>query len=307
MEITHGSVTWLDMRLVPHNEEEEVDPELEELARRFHLHPVVVKELSTPSARSRVEAYKDYLFLIYQFPVYDHEEKVSRRAEIDLIISKDRVITVRYDGMTTPDGFVEKLEDPDFAATAFKDTLQLTYHLVNEILFFNQRQLRHIREKVEEASAGLFKDNERDMLRHISYLKRDISEYRVIFNPQAQVLNSLQLAGMKFWGPESEPYLSDLVGNHLRLMNQLEDYRAAARDFEGTNNQLLDIKNGEVMKTFTVLAFLTFPLTFIAALFTVPLQGVPFIGHPYGWWIVAGLMIITASGMLAYFKGKGWL
>ncbi len=307
MEIRHGAVTWLDLRLYHQDEDGEPDPALKELAERFHLHPVVVKELETPSMRARVEANGHYLFMIYQFPVWDPKERVSRRAEIDLIITGNHVVTIRYDDLTSPQEFARKLDDPDFAAVAFKDTLQLTYHLASEVLMFNNRQLRHIREKVEEIADGLFKNNEKELLHHISYLKRDISEYRIIFSPQAQVLRSLQVNGVKFWGPESEPYLSDLVGDHLRLMNQVEDYVMAVRDFEQTNNQLLDIKSNEVMKTFTVMAFLTFPLTLVASLFAMRVNGTPFLEHPYGFWIIIGIMIIIASGMLAYFKGKGWL
>jgi magnesium transporter len=307
MEIRHGAVTWLDVRLYPQDEDGEPDPALQELAARFHLHPVIVKELEVPSTRARVETYDHHLFMIYQFPIWDPVERVSRRGEIDLIVTGDCVVTVRYDELTPIREFARRVEDEDFANAAFGNTLQLSYYILGEILNFNQRQLRHIREKVEEAASGLFKDNELEMVKHISYLKRDLSEYRIIFRPQTQVLNSFLAAGKKFWGPESEPYLSDLEGNHLRLMNQLEDLHAGVRDFESTNNQLLNIKGADVMQKLTVAAFLTFPLVLFASLFTVHLQGIPLTTHPYGFWIMVGIMIIAAAGMLSYFKWKKWL
>ena len=41
------------------------------LAKEYSLHPIIVDELRGPSARGRVEAYKNYLYFIYYFPVYD--------------------------------------------------------------------------------------------------------------------------------------------------------------------------------------------------------------------------------------------
>src|ERR1700741_4259999 len=107
MEITHGAVTWHDIRLKhPRSEEAPPEPELEKLGGEFKIHPLIIKEMESPSARARVEAYDDYLFLVYQFPVYDTQEKVSRRAEIDFVITKNHVITVGYESMW---GFTEFL------------------------------------------------------------------------------------------------------------------------------------------------------------------------------------------------------
>lgn len=309
MEITHGAVTWRDIRIKRHQEDIETppSPELQKLGAEFGIHPVIIKELETPSARARVEVYDNYLFLVYQYPVYDAAEKVSRRAEIDFIITQSHVITIGYEAVAFFGEFTRKLQEGDFADPAFKNTFQLTYHLIEEVLNFNQRQLRHVGEKVEEVSLGLFRANERAMLELISYVKRDISEYRVIFSPQAQLLTSLQANGAKFWGVDAAPYLNDLVGDHLRLMNQLEDYRAAVLDYESTNNQLLNIKSAEVMKTLTLMAFITFPLVPLIGLFTVHLKGIPLIEHPLGFWMLVGVCILAVSGMLMYFKARKWL
>ena len=52
--------------------------------------PIIVDELRGPSARGRVEAYKDYLYFIYYFPIYDPKDEASTRTEIDFIITKEQ-------------------------------------------------------------------------------------------------------------------------------------------------------------------------------------------------------------------------
>lgn len=299
-------ISWLNVQLPPETTED--SPELKAITKRVKIHPVLLKELMNPSARTRIEQYDGYLFVIYQFPIYSEVERVSKRVEIDLIITKKEVITVHYEPLEALTAFEERLaNDTEFQAETSSNSLLFVYNLIEFFLNFNQRQLRHVREKVEEVGNKLFTDQERELLETIAYLKRDVSEYRIIFNPIGQLLASLQNIGSKFWGDEATPYLNDLHADYQQLNGQLEDYRVAILDFESTNSQLANHKATEVMKTFTILAFMTFPLMTFITLFSVRLHGIPFIEHPYGFWILIGIILIAGTGMAAYFKTRRWL
>ena len=102
-------------------------------------------------------------------------------------------------------------------------------------------------------------------------------------------------------------YLDDIIVDHLRLTDQIEDYHEALEDFEDTNNQLISIKNTEVTKTFTILAFLTFPMMLFAALFSMNAKDTPLVDLRYSFWIIFGIMAVAMAGMFAYFKKKEWL
>ena len=78
-------------------------------------------------------------------------------------------------------------------------------------------------------------------------------------------------------------------------------------DFESTNNQLMNVRTNETMKMFTILAFSTFPLMLIAALFAVRAGGVPLEDNPAGFWIIVSAMAIAVVCMLIFFKKKRWL
>ena len=268
------------------------------LGKEYKLHPVIVEELRAPSARGRVEAYKDYLYFIYYFPIYDHDDEASARTEIDFIITKDSVATVHYDGL---DGVLK-----GFDVAECDSSLAVMYKLIEHLINFQERQLRHIREKVETVGKEIFKDKEKEVLERITYVKRDVSEYRIVVRLQEPILRSLLIKGKKFWGDSAEIYLSDLMGDQLKIVNQLEDYREAISDFEDTNNQLMNLKINSVMKTFTSLSFLTFPFMLVAALFSMNTRGTPLVNLPYAFWIILGIMIVGMVVMTVYFKRKGW-
>ncbi len=282
---------WIDI-------EKPSEKDLKWLSDEFHIHPVIIDELRGPSARGRVEAYENYLYFIYYFPLYDEEDEASVRNEIDFIVTKDSVVTVHYgnihgamDGLT-----VEKSDS----------SLGVMYQLIEHLIGYEERQLRHIREKVEVVGREIFKDKEREVLEQITYLKRDISEYRIVVRLQGPILHSLLVKGKKFWGESAEIYLSDLMGDQMKVVNQIEDYREAIGDFEDTNNQLMNLKVNSVMKTFTSLSFLTFPFMLFAALFSMNTRDTPLVGLPGAFWIIVGIMIVGMVFLGAYFKRKGW-
>ena len=300
MDIIRGKVKWID--LVRPSE-----GDLQWLRKQYKFHPVIIEELKELSARARVESYGDYLYLIHQFPIYDEVEKVSRRTEIDVLITKKDLITVRYEENAAFDHFKSRMLSKEFKNKAMQSTLQLTYQLIDTTLSFNQRQLHHIRQKVEHIAEELFKDREKEVLRDVSYVKRDLSEYRIIFEPQGELLRSLVENGAVFWGAASKPYLSALVGDHLKLMSELEGYRAAIVDFESTNNQIMNMKSTDATKTFTILAFFTFPLVLVAGIFGMNTRDMPLVTHPQGFWIILGMMACLTVALYVYFRSKKWL
>jgi magnesium transporter len=292
MEIKKGKgVQWVNVATP-------TEKDLTWLGKEYKLHPIIVDELRGPSARGRVEAYKDYLYFIYYFPTYDHEDEASTRTEIDFIVTKGSVVTVHYDGL---DGVMDGLDIAECDSS-----LAVMYRVIEHLINFQERQLRHIREKVEAVGKEIFKDKEKEVLERITYLKRDVSEYRIIVRLQEPILRSLLVKGKKFWGDNAEIYLNDLMGDQLKVVNQLEDYREAIADFEDTNNQLMNLKINSVMKTFTSLSFLTFPFLLIAALFSMNTRDTPIVSLPYAFWIVLAIMVLGMIGMTAYFKRKGW-
>lgn len=300
VDIVKKEITWVNLS-------QPKEGELKWLKEKYRIHPVILDELRGPSARSHVEAYKNYLYLVYQFPIYDASEKVSRRNEIDFVVTKKEVITVQYEHLEFLDGHKESLRGVKMKDETFQNTLRFVYAFILSIIHFEQRQLRHIGEKIEDIGSHLFKNKEKEVLQKISYLKRDLSEYRIIVRPQAHILQSLLDNAKNFWGDESQVFLNDLIGEHLKLLNAVEDYRLALEDYEATNVQMMSVKTGETMKLFTIMAFSTFPVMVLIALLSMGANATPIVNEAGGFWIIFGVVVTALICMYALFKRKGWL
>jgi magnesium transporter len=297
------NVTWIDI-LKP------VKADIDFLKKQHKFHPIILDELLHLSARSRVEFYSNYLFLTYHLPVFDKNLKTSRRAEVDFLITKDKVITIHYEDLEPLNSFMRSVTNNlNFKNQAMEDSARCTYFLIQEIIHFSLRQLRHVEDNIRDISQEIFKRKETELLEKISYVKRDILDFSVISAPQEILLASLIEAGVKFWGNEVKIYLSDLSGDYSKVTQHMENYKATIEALETTNAQLLSAKTNAVMQRFTILAFLTIPIAILSSFastsitFLVNLIG----ATPLRFALILLGTILVSVIMMIIFKKKGWL
>lgn len=291
MHITKGKADWIDF-LNP------TEDDLGWLKSHFNFEDLIIEELRRPSPRSRVEAYDHFLFFTFYLPIYDEQEQTSHKVEIDFILTRHQVITVHYEK-------IQPLTEAEVDGA--QNSLELVHSILSSLLIFEERELHHIQEKLEEIGARIFKHQNRQILEKISRVKRDISEYRIVIRHQEPVLTSLHLRGVEFWGPEARILLDDLLGVNQKVVGLIENYRETINDFEDTHSQLMNLKIQGAMKTFTILSFLTFPFVLFAAVFSLPVQDNPFIHMQGAFWIASGIIALGIISLLIYIQRKKWL
>ena len=294
-------ITWIDI-LKP------TKGDVDFLKKQHNFHPIILDELLHYSSRSRVEYNPSYLFLTYHLPIYDKNLKTSRRAEVDFLITANKVITVHYEDLEPLDNFMRTISNSqNFKNQAMESTARCTYYIIQAIIGFSMRQLRHVEDNIHYISQEIFKGHEAQLLEKISYAKRDILDYQVISSPQEILLNSLIDVGNKFWNEQYQIYFDDLVGDYSKVTQHMESYRATIESLETTNGQLLSAKTNAVMQKFTIFAFMAIPLSIFVGLGSIDFINVYFAAHPAIFWIillVLGIIMITS---MIVFKKRGWL
>jgi len=70
----------------------------------------------------------------------------------------------------------------------------------------------------------------------------------------------------------------------------------------GTSNKM-----NEVMKLLTIISTIFIPLTFIVGVYGMNFTNLPEKDWKYGYFVIWGVMIVIAIGMLIYFRRRKWL
>ncbi len=298
----HKGLTWIDV------ESPETD-EIKSLMAKYAIHPIVAEELLRPTIRPKVDAYQNFVYLVLHFPVFEHDRKSSASCEIDFIMGKNFLITVHYKSIT-PLYEITKLFEVGTMLNnhnSVKNPGKIVYFIIRQFYDFALRQLEHIQVKIDKIEDNIFKEEEQDMVEMISCVRRDTLNFQRSFHAHLSVLTSLEMAGVKFYGVEFTHYAKSMIGELSKVKSLLDNSKETIESLQTTNDSMLTDKTNDIMRTLSILAFLTFPLMLFAAVFSMNTISTPILGIKGDFWIIVGLMLISTTTMVYIFKRKRWL
>ena len=298
----YKSLTWVDL-------ESPVVEDVKILMREYNIPPIVADELLKPTIRPRADIHGNIIYLILHFPIYDISRKVSEPCEVDFILGKNFIITAHYKSIIPLHELVKifevgiLLKENHFA----KSVGRLTFLIAKKLYDYALRQLEHIHNKISEIEERMFTNQEKEMVKEISYVQRDTLEFQRAIHAHGSVLKSLYETDPKITGKDFTHYLNSMLSELARVENLLDSSKETIELLRDTNDSLLSSKTNEVMKTLTVMAFVTFPAMFLATLFSMNTRWLPIVGVPGDFWIVLFLMLAGAFTAFTFFKRKKWI
>jgi magnesium transporter len=153
----------------------------------------------------------------------------------------------------------------------------------------------------------MFKQKEVEVVKDLSEISRMLLNFEKQTSAHSDVLSSFDIAGKKLFGDNFAYHLRAISSEYYKVKHAIDSEREFLRELRETNNSLLSTKQNEVMKVLTIMAFMTFPLSLIAAIFGMNTDYLPIVGLPYDFWIVMGIIGTTILSMLTYFRYKKWI
>lgn len=302
----YKDLVWVDMQ-------SPTKAEVEEITKEFKIHPIAGNELTKPSPRSHVDLYDNFIYLVLHFPTCqicygNRKEGMNDVEEIDFIVGKDFLITTHYEEINTLHEFA-KIFEVDWLQEKRKDKLHagfLLYYIIREMYDDLQDGLDYINGSLKSIEKQIFSGKEREMVETLSKVNRNLIDFRWAIKSHIEILPSLEEAGVSFFGEGFSYYLSSLNSEYQKIWSMLEGNRETFLDLQSTNDSLLSTKTNEVMKTLTIMAFITFPLSVLTSLFGMNTTNTPFVDNPNGFWIIIVIMLVAVGAMFGYFKKKKW-
>lgn len=302
-QITENNITWVDI-------EKPSQKDIDWLKNNFNFHPITLNELIPPSKREKVEQFHDYLFLVMYVPIFNPKKRTTSPAELDILITKQHIITVHNDPIEPLNIFSDSFKKKEIKERAFGDTSgHLLYFMVEDILGFAERQLVHISKNIKRIEDNIFKSVSRDMIQEVSTIKRDVLDFRMAIRPLYRIFNSLHEKSHVLWpgNMDIKVYFTDLIGDYNRLWHEIDNYANTLDALEKTNINLINDKTNAIVKMFTIMSFITFPTMLVLTVLQINTETNPILGQPNDFWIIlsvaAGMVIV----MLFYFKTRKWL
>lgn len=297
----YRTLTWVDM-------ESPTQDEIREIAKEYRLNPFVVHELSAPTLKPKVDLYENFIYLILHFPHFRRGERPEQDQEIDFILGKKFLITVRYSGNETLHFFAKLFEtsatlDKGVGPHAGFIFVQMIGKLYESLL----HELSAIRESLNQIENRTFRGEERKMVIAISEVSHELLSFKRSLSLHRDILESFEDAGRRIFGEDFKFHLRTLTGDYYRVEHALQSNAEFLNELRETNNSLLSTKQNEIMQTLTILAFIALPATTVLSLFQIDTVSRPIVGNPFDFWILLFIVGLIAFFLFSWFKRKKWL
>lgn len=293
-ELTVGDTTWISLS-------RPTDADIRSLRERFpEIHPAVLEDLASPTIRpSDAERYDDHLYLVLHFPDFNEQKRVTVANELDIIMMPRTLITVHYDDIPVLEKFWQEREGGTSETRDLgKTPVHLFHALMKEFFSFSRKELDQIQSEIDSIERKVFSGREKEILTEVAVLRRNIVDFRRAVKPQHLTLEALIAQGGELFGEKTKPLFADLVGEYLRVWNLLENHKEALDALYETNNALLAAKSTEIMRVFTILAFITFIPAAVANIYGMNLPDLPFADRENAFWAV--LVLMAVATLLVY-------
>lgn len=297
----HGGVTWIDV------ERPTID-EVEELVEEFKFGPLIEQEILTPTAKPRIDIFPSFVYTVFHFPASRDTRGIHDTHEVDLIVAKNLVVTVHYDSVPAILDFARSFE----AAMLLKRT-QTELHSGHILFELSERlyqsvedELDAMEDSVQAIQSAIFEGKEKELVRPISVVTRELLSHKRIVANQDEVLREFESVSIKLFGEHFKAYIAAMSALHYRAHGRAQMLLDTLAELRDTNNSLLYTKQNEIMKVLTIMAFVTFPLTLISSIFGMNTEYLPIVGTPGDFWIITGFMAFLTAGFFTFFKIKKW-
>ncbi|MES2023314.1 MAG: magnesium transporter CorA family protein [Patescibacteria group bacterium] len=298
----YNDITWIDL-------ESPTTEEIFDLVDEFSIPPLVAEEFISKTVRSKVDVYRNLIYLILHFPVkYENGNDSTEEQEIDFVVGKNFLITIHYELKNPLHEFFKKFEAHSLVdKNSMGDHAgYLFYHILKELYKNVMIDLEKMHPEMKSIEKGIFSGKEKQTVKTISSVNQKILDIRQAMRFHSQTLTSFESAGKKFFGAEFNYYLEEIIGEYNKIETVLENYKDLLTDLRETNDSLLSYKTNETIKFLTIMNFIMLPLTLITGVFGMNMKDV-LLQTKNDFYLVIGAMTLTGIVMLIYFKIKKWL
>ena len=259
--------------------------------------------------RPKIDEYKEYLFLVFLFPVFNIEARVTTPSQLSVFISGNYLITL-HKGELKPlvKLFKECQVDEESQQEYFsRGPGYLLYRLIDRLVDYCLPILSKIGDNTEDVEDSIFSDRMRGTIREISIIRRDIISFRRIIWPMRAVIGSLEPKIRRFSKMDMAVYFGDIVDHVDKIWDTLDEYKEVIEGLKDTHDSLATNHTNEVVRILTVIATILMPITVVASIFGMNIPLGPFRDSPYSALYISLICLAIVGGMLYFFRRQRWI
>jgi magnesium transporter len=293
-------VIWVDMPS-PTVDDETV------LLNVFHFHPLTVEDCRENRHYPKIEEFPDYIYVIVHGVRADTSSDRFNMIELDGFLGPNYVITYHHDEFRSINAVKQLIRTSPIACK--RGAGYLLHQILDRIVDFYSPVLDDFDNRIDELEARIFigMSSNNEMLSEIMNIKRSVLRLRRISVKQLDILLRISRGEFDLIPQSLLPFYRDIYDHLVRVADLAESYRDLITGLLDAHLSVVSNRLNEVMKVLTIFSAIMLPLTFIVGVYGMNFDNMPELHSRYGYFVIMGVMVVVALGMLTFFWKRGWL
>ena len=278
-------------------------PELDQLAERYHLHPLHIEDCRHRNQSAKIEEGEEYLFAVLKV-MRLMDDGSLQAADLDVFFGNNFVITVEEEAYPEIKSIIQQVRQ---TPTPLQRSDQVFYRIMDHVVDSYLPILDHFDDLIDALEDEALENPTPDTLSRIFQNKRALAILRRVLVNTRDVTGHLQGTESPYIARDMWPFLRDVydhVARNLDLVEMMRDLLSGALDV-----YLSSVANrtNQVMKVLTVLSTIALPALVVSGFYGMNVKGLPAADSTYGVVLVILLMVGCTVLLLYLLKRFRWL
>jgi magnesium transporter len=280
------------------------EAEFRRLQENYDLHPLAVEDALTAHQLPKVDIYGDQLFVVAR-TAYFADGPIAY-GETSVFVGETFVITVRHGSERHHSGLRHQLEA---SPGMLRHGVGYVLHAILDFIVDGYLPIvEAIEEEVletEQRTLDAFLD--REEIRRLFTLRRELIRFQRVLGPMHDVCNKLTHIHLPYLDPETRPYFQDVLDHVRRVETRVGGLREILASVFEAASLLEQQRQGVITRQLAAWAAILAVPTAIAGIYGMNFANMPELRMEYGYFIVLAAIAVLCLGLFLQFKRVGWL
>lgn len=277
---------------------------MHEIAHGFKLDKLILSEVMNTHGRPTVQEFDNGIFLSIKMLQHDPETDQIAVEHLSIILMRSILISFQERKGDVFEPIRERIRKKKRIRTSGTD--YLLFALLDIVIDNYIYIISVIGDKIESLEEQLLEDPKQNIIEQINTYKRELNFLRRNIKPTKEVILALSKIESDFIDSSTVVHIRELQDNINQASDSSDSYREILSDQLNIYHTTISSKLNDIMKFLTIFSVIFIPLTFIAGIYGTNFDFVPELSYRYSYFIMWGVMLVVAIGMLYYFRKRKW-
>lgn len=295
----YEGVKWIQVKGISN------ETAVEEIGSQFNLTPLMMEDIVNTNCRPKLEEYEEYIFIIVKLLDFEKDKQRVTSQQISIVLGNDYIMSFSEKETKVFETVMRRITVPK-SMVREKSVDYLAYALIDCIVDNYFEVLENIEDSMDLLEDQLINKPNKETLRGIYELKKEIILLRKSIWPLREVLNDMQSGKLGIIEKNTEMYLRDVYDHVIQVIDTTQLFVDIVTGMLDTYLSSINNRMSEVMKILTIFSAIFIPITFLAGVFGMNFDYMPELkikwAYPMFWLVV----LTSITSMLLFFKKRDW-